>query len=386
MRILFLTPSYKPAYVYGGPTISVSQLAEALAACGHSVTVYTTTANGNTELDVPLARAIQMEGVEVYYFKRITRDHSHISPSLWKHLSGSVKKFDVVHLHSWWSILIMGAAMICKRNGVGYIISPRGMLASYTFSHQKNTLKKTIHSLFGKNLLAKSILHATTLQEWNDCHMVLPEWKGFILPNLVELPDASEKTLYVQKKILTIGFLSRIDRKKGIEYMLNALAKVKFEFRFLIAGTGDTDYINSLKELCVKLGIEQKVEWCGWMDREKKFWFLEQLDLFVLTSFNENFANAVIESLSVGCPVLVSKYVGLSDYVQEKGLGWVCEMNEGSIADQLESIQINNEQLNHIRKMAPGIIRDDFNQQRLAEKYTRAYEENIFSKKITETV
>ena len=106
----------------------------------------------------------------------------------------------------------------------------------------------------------------------------------------------------------------------------------------------------------------------------------------MLPSFNENFANAVIESLSVGCPVMVSKHVGLSDYVQEKNLGWVCEMNEHSIADQLEAIHANREQLDVIKQTAPEIIHTDFNQHRLAEQYARAYEEILFTQIVTETV
>src|SRR3954454_18707741 len=92
MGILFITPSYKPAYCYGGPTISVSELAEALVAIGHNITVYTTTANGETELEVATEYATDVNGVEVYYFKRITGDHTHVSPALWRKLWDMQKK------------------------------------------------------------------------------------------------------------------------------------------------------------------------------------------------------------------------------------------------------------------------------------------------------
>jgi glycogen synthase len=52
MKILHIIASYKPAYVYGGPVMSVSMLAEQLALAGNQVDVYTTTANGKTELPV----------------------------------------------------------------------------------------------------------------------------------------------------------------------------------------------------------------------------------------------------------------------------------------------------------------------------------------------
>ncbi len=85
-----------------------------------------------------------------------------------------------------------------------------------------------------------------------------------------------------------------------------------------IAGDGEEAYINELKQKIAALGIEHKVEWLGWKNREDKFRELMQADLFVLVSHNENFANVVIESLHVGTPVLVSDKVGLAKFVQKK--------------------------------------------------------------------
>src|SRR5213082_1525976 len=113
MDILFVTPSYKLAYCYGGPTISVSQLAEALVENGHKVTVYTTTANGEKELDVETGKQVSLNGVSVFYFKRITGDHTHISIPLWRRLMKNAGLFDIIHLQSWWSSLILGSAIIC---------------------------------------------------------------------------------------------------------------------------------------------------------------------------------------------------------------------------------------------------------------------------------
>ena len=73
MNILFIVPSYKPAYSYGGPIVVIARLAETLAALGHAVTVYTTTANGAIELPVVPGQPVDVDGVRVYYFKRVNR-------------------------------------------------------------------------------------------------------------------------------------------------------------------------------------------------------------------------------------------------------------------------------------------------------------------------
>ncbi len=232
-----------------------------------------------------------------------------------------------------------------------------------------------IHRLFGRRLLKKSLLHATTLLEWRDCMQVYKSWKGFILPNLVNLPSVQHHRPEKKSTDFTIGFLSRIDPKKGIELLFNALSQVNFDYHLMIAGSGDDKYINTLKSLACQLNIADKIEWCGWMNGENKFRFMKQLDLFVLTSYNENFAISVTESLAVGTAVLVSENVGLADYVKEKQLGFVCKAEVSAIKKELNKIYANRDDLIRIKNEGPEIIAEDFDKKALARKYISAYED-----------
>ncbi len=147
MRILHITASYKPAFIYGGPIYSVAALCEKLSNRDFdfaqpdmvgktkiNVVVYTTLANGKQELPYQNGETKIVEGVKVTYFKRITKDHSHFSPALLSALWRNAKNFDVIHIHSWWNLVSMGAVVICLLKGIKPIISPRGMLGDYTFS------------------------------------------------------------------------------------------------------------------------------------------------------------------------------------------------------------------------------------------------------------
>ena len=147
MKIIQISASYKPAYIYGGPIQSVGKLCEILSvdkrlavdgnATVHELEVLTTTANGKNELDVITGVPILVDGVPVTYFKRLTKDHSHFSPGLLLNLRKEIlhciqddKKSDkddklntanqnlkgpprltdsppkegsVVHIHAWWN-------------------------------------------------------------------------------------------------------------------------------------------------------------------------------------------------------------------------------------------------------------------------------------------
>src|ERR1700740_2374370 len=70
MHILYTVAGYKPAYRIGGLILSVTELAETLVRKGHQVTVFTTNSNLDEDLEVPLDQPVDVDGVEVWYFRR----------------------------------------------------------------------------------------------------------------------------------------------------------------------------------------------------------------------------------------------------------------------------------------------------------------------------
>jgi len=375
MKILHIVPSYKPAYIYGGPIESVSKLCEGLAAAGHQVDVFTTTANGTTELDVTPGKVINVDGVNVTYFKRITKDPTHVSTDLWLHLWKNVKNYDIVNIQSWWNVLVVIAACIVHLKGVKLVITPRGMLSPYIFTTGAAKMKKIIHATMGKWALSKSYLHATAQVEFDEFREVIADCKGFIAPNNVTMPDTP--IIKHHNEVFEVIFMSRVHPKKGIEILLNALAKVTFPVRLRIAGSGETDYTEKLQILTVELGIADKIEWMGWVSREDKFKALMDADLFALVSYNENFANVVIESLHMGTAVLVSEEVGLSGFVKESKTGWVTSLEIDDVAKQLTAAYADHEHRNWIRDNGRDLIEASFSEKKLIADYVLEYSKII---------
>lgn len=373
MKILFIVPSYKPAYIYGGPIVVIARLAEQLALMGHAVTVYTTTANGAEELEVPVNEPVVTAGVTVIYFKRITGDHTHVSPALWKAVWANAHQFDKIHIHSWWNFLVMGAAFICRLKNRTPLLSPHGMFCDYVLTARNNTKKKILHTLMGKRLLRHTALHVSSEMEWQECQRINEGWHGGKVFNLVDLPE--EHFGRSDNPVFTISFLSRIDPKKGLDVLIRALAGVGFPYRLQIGGQGDAAYVAELKNLVASLGMVDNVEWAGWKGSRDKFSFLAATDLFVLTSRNENFAIVVVESLSVGTPVLISDQVGLSRYVEERRMGWITGIESlEEIRRSLGDAYADKATRQRISREAPQQIRHDFNDARLAASYVELYE------------
>jgi glycosyltransferase involved in cell wall biosynthesis len=168
--------------------MSVSMLSEQLIKAGCSTDVFTTTANGKSELPVIPGQNANVEGVNVTYFKRITKDHSHFSPALLKRIWKNAPNFDVIHIHAWWNLVSIFSCLIALMRNVPVLLSARGTLSPYSFRNKNIGTKWIIHNLLGKRLLNKCHVHVTSERE-NDAIVKLFNPKSItILPNFVKLP------------------------------------------------------------------------------------------------------------------------------------------------------------------------------------------------------
>jgi glycosyltransferase involved in cell wall biosynthesis len=372
MKILHVVPSYKPAYVYGGTIESIARLCEALANAGQDVKVFTTTANGAEELEVVPNSEYDIDGVKVVYFKRIFKDPFYLSPALWKRLYNECRQYDVVHIHSWWNMIVMVAAFICRKQKVRVVLSPHGMFSEYILNNSKKRLKQLSISLFGKSLLKACTFHATSSLEFAECRQFVPGWKGCMIPNIVWLPKL---TICKQaNSVFTIIFLSRIHRKKGIELLMQAISGMQIKPLLKLAGSGEEKYIQQLKQEAKTLGIHENIEWLGWQGRDEKFTAMMHADLFALTSYNENFGNVVIEALHAGTPVLISNTTGLSRFVKEHQLGWVCTPEADHIRSALEAAIADSTARDNITRTAPSMVAGYFSEEKLIPEYIRYYQ------------
>jgi teichuronic acid biosynthesis glycosyltransferase TuaC len=93
-----------------------------------------------------------------------------------------------------------------------------------------------------------------------------------------------------------------------------ALLERGHDVQLLIAGgvaRGGAPYERELKGLTAELGLEDRVRFLGWVDRENLPELLSAADLFCLASFTEGWPNVVNEALACGAPVIASAVGGV---------------------------------------------------------------------------
>ena len=103
--------------------------------------------------------------------------------------------------------------------------------------------------------------------------------------------------------------LGRFAHKKGFDVLLQAVAHAAAQgatFRLEIGGDGPERA--SLKALAARLGIEDRVTFCGWIDDVEAF--LADAGLFVLPSRVESFGIVILEAMACGVPIIATRVSG----------------------------------------------------------------------------
>jgi len=352
MKVLHVIPAVAPRY--GGPSQAVIQMCQALRSEEVEVLIATTDADGSGRLPVEIEKTVVYEGVPIIFFPRQLSEAFKYSHFLARWLNKNVADFDIVHIHAVFSHSSLAAACACETKKVPYIVRPLGSLDPWSLS-QKRFAKKILFRMGVNQMLeGASSIHYTTAAEKQLAEDALGINSGVVIPlgvNQELLRGSGKNFRELFPKLANSPYvllLSRVHHKKNIESLLEVFSAVikeggQKEWKLVIAGNGERDYIEKLKQLAFeKCG--DNVIFAGWLDGTRKAAALRGAELIVLPSFQENFGLSVVEALACCVPVLISTQVNLSDEIQAAGAGWVVNLQADSLQRGLmEALQDTGE-------------------------------------------
>ncbi len=254
------------------------------------------------------------------------------------------EKFDILNFHEpWQPFLALQILTRSKAVNVGTFhaklpdtIVSRSLLNLVT-PHTTQVLKY-IHTF-----TAVSEAGADYLKELTDAPIT-------IVPNGIDLEKYKRPDRVKKYKKKTILYLGRLEKRKGVKYLIQAFALLKQhhdDVQLLIAGSGVSR--EKLEEYVAEYGIKD-IHFIGYVPEEDKVKLMASADLYCSPAlFGESFGIVLLEAMALGVPVVCGNNPGYAGVMSGRGrLSLVTPENTLDFAHKLELMLYDKE----IRKLA----------------------------------
>ena len=353
MQILHVAIDIAPES--GGPTRSIKGICRALVRSGNKVGLLAL--HGEHEFENPC-------GVVVF--------HGEGDVDLCQ-LIGS---FDIVHIHALWNLGLHKVVSVCRKVGVPYVISPRGMLDPWALS-VKPLRKRIARILYqDRDLRGAAAIHATAESEAEHIREAGFRNNIIISPNGVDVPRCLEgKGENVEGK-KTALFLSRLHPGKGLLALAEAWAKVRPQgWVMRVVGPDSYGHKAEVVSKLRLLGIEGEWQFRDMVDDVEKWKEYAAADLLIHPSVSENFGITIAEGLASGLPVICTKGAPWSDIVERK-CGWWIDVGAESLTIALrEALLYDTEKFQDMGRRGRKLVEDKYTWDAVSNAMIKGYKE-----------
>jgi glycosyltransferase involved in cell wall biosynthesis len=128
-----------------------------------------------------------------------------------------------------------------------------------------------------------------------------------------------------------LAYVGRIDRQKGVDTAVAALAHLPPEATLAVWGTGDNRYIDEMKAAAARLGVADRVRFQGFADAAAIRTAYAAADVVVFpVRWEEPFGLVPLEAMGIGTPVVTTARGGTTEFVRDGLNALVFEADDAS--------------------------------------------------------
>ena len=301
MKILIITGGFFPGVKCGGPPVSVNNFCTLMqddecyiVAKNHDMgetEPYKNIKPGWNDRD---NCAVKYLSDSEYCYKGFAEAMNEVAP-------------DVLYLQSLFADCIVPCLMLAKKNSIPVLLAPRGELCPGAMKKKYKKLPY-ISFLRASGLVRNISFQYTSQDELEGIRKYFgKDNRCYFLTNVPSMP--SENYSHPEKKPgeAKLVFISRIVPKKNLRKAIDILAGIRGKLTFDIYGPiEDCDYWDECLCAAKELPSSIKVSYKGTVGQGEAAKTFANYDCFIFPTMSENYGHVIAESLSAGCPVLVS--------------------------------------------------------------------------------
>jgi phosphatidylinositol alpha-mannosyltransferase len=295
------------------------------------------------------------------------------------------EKFDVIHFHEPWMPIL--AWQMLKHSKAAHV----GTFHANLLDNSAAKSWVNFFTPFGRGIGRK--MHILTAVSPAPAALLLnrANYKSKAEKQLIEniryIPNGVDLKIYKPPKkrlplngpnTKTIVYVGRLDRRKGVEWLLRAFALIEKRMPnayLIIAGEGPRRV--KLEQLARSLGIGN-IHFSGYVDEEEKRRLMGNADVFCSPAiFGESFGIVLLEAMAMGAPIVAGRNLGYVNVLTGHGrLGLVDVHSTEDFADRLQIFMTDDKINALLRRWGLNEVKK-YDYPKIIDQYEAAYRQAI---------
>jgi glycosyltransferase involved in cell wall biosynthesis len=174
-----------------------------------------------------------------------------------------------------------------------------------------------------------------------------------VIPNWVDTKKFTCR-LHPLHHPVAIGLLGQVSPHKGHDDAIEALRRLGTGFRLLIAGKGESNYLEDLR----KKSLGLPVDFLGFAELPQ---FFSMIDILVVPSWEEPFGIVLLEAMASGVPVIATNRGGPAEIIRSALHGvLMLPRDPAALANAIRSLAEDDERRQLISKSAREFVEANF--------------------------
>ncbi|HEU5213586.1 MAG TPA: glycosyltransferase family 4 protein [Gaiellaceae bacterium] len=360
MKVVYVT-----SIPEGGPVTHLRSLVPAVAAAGvepHVVCATERVAASFRDAGVPATVVPLRHKADVAGARRV-----------WPLLAGA----DVVHTHDRRSGLLVrpaararGAAVFHTYHGLPHQVVGLvdGRPAEVTGAHAAWLVHGYLAIDSALALLGQVIVPSRALARFLVANR-FPAGRLHVVPNGIDLRRTEPAPAH---EPLVVGTAAILEHGKGVDVLLEAVARIDAPVRVEIFGDGSLR--GALEQQAGALGVDARFH--GRVDDVRSR--LEGLDVFVLPSRGENLPMALLEAMAAAVPPVATRVGGVPELVVDGESGLLVPVDDAdSLADAIAGLARDPERRERLARQAAQRVANEFEAEAVGRRMVSVYAEAI---------
>ncbi len=385
LRVCLVTDCYQPSV--GGIENHVYCLARELAHSGHSVDVVThravPTDGRRPTLTLELPPGARLRRIEGLVLSHGGADPL-ADPRIFSRMEGLLAResYDVVHGHSFASLMVLAALRAATRLGVPALLTKHSMTVR---AHRPKAFNRLAVAL-EERIAARWTNGLICLSDAARDEMAGAAVPVYLVHGGVDhdrwRPDAAARarvraSLGYQAGDIVIGYLGRMVASKGVLSLVEAAAPLLLadpRLRLLLVGDGPAR--PQVESRVAELGLAQRSVFLGsvpWTDTPD---YLNAMDMFAFPSFTEAFGLVLLEAMACGLPVVARLNAGSGEILAHGQAGYLIR-SDGELRSRLAEVAQDSGLRRRLGGEARQLARSQFGWPEIAARLERVYRETI---------